>query len=373
MVTATRTKRNEPDATESAATASPPSASKKAKFDVKLSQHYPSITATTIRTLKWGHARDLLLPYLSHEDRANIHKKSRTVLATMLEERIEAGDVTPEQFWAVAGKEKPKPKPLDPVIAKAMKKNKAGATTHKSPVAAAPSPSLPKKASPAQRAPAPSPPKKASPAQRAPAPSVPRMFLPRPMPMGMPMAVGSPPGVPYMPVPPRPLYKYTLRIPASIWPSTKYPPGIVIGEPCPPSPIAPPSVTGTFYGSAILAIGPGDKLLHPNDAKEQIKYIYRKLELVMTQLNASCSDVVSITAHVVDIHVNGKIVMNAHSEFTTGNGKRCIICAWTMIGVSGLMPKGCLVQLEVRAIARRAMLANLILDVPAVPAGGKKG
>jgi hypothetical protein len=46
-----------------------------------------------------------------------------------------------------------------------------------------------------------------------------------------------------------------------------------------------------------------------------------------------------------------------------GKNKRSV-CAWNMVGVSGLMPEGCLVQLEVKAIVRRALRTNLIFDLP---------
>ncbi|KAL7529157.1 hypothetical protein ACHAXR_006259 [Thalassiosira sp. AJA248-18] len=315
------------------------------RFDAKAGKHYPSITSTAIRTLKWGDARELLLPFLSEDEKANIHKKTRADIAKLLEKRITAGEVTPEQFWAVAGtdkvqQQKKKRKPMDPVVAEALLKNKI----------------LP-------------PPEKPSPTQKGPVPIVPGIPHPRPTPMvagGSPTAASTltPRGpMPFLP-PPRADYKYTLRVPASIWPSTKYPPGTVIGGPSPPSSLF---ISGIFYSSAFLSLGPDDKVYYFNDSKKQAQYIFSRLDLVLSQLKASRSDVLSITAHVVNIHKNGEDVMDAYCEYMAGNGTATrSFCAWTMIGVSGLMPKGCVVQLEVKAIVRRGVASNLMLERPPV-------
>ena len=93
---------------------------------------YPPISPTTIRTLKWGNARHLMLPFLSEYDKANVHKKTRTNLSKLLEARIVAGDVTVKQFWDVVGLEKVQQKekkkaPMDPFVAAALFKNKMSA------------------------------------------------------------------------------------------------------------------------------------------------------------------------------------------------------------------------------------------------------
>ena len=144
--------------------------------------------------------------------------------------------------------------------------------------------------------------------------------------------------------PPRPLNKYVLRVPDSIWPTKSYPPGIIIGEPNPPKAETPPTISGTFQSSSILSIGKGDKVLHPKDAKKQTKHIFSRLNSLLSQLNATHSDVLSMTAHVVDIHKNGNTVLDAHGTYMAGKGKNTrSVCAWNMVGVSGLMPEGCVV------------------------------
>ena len=181
----------------------------------------------------------------------------------------------------------------------------------------------------------------------------------------------SPPTRPIMPwmalppplPPPRPKYKYTLRVPPHIWPSTKYPPGIVIGEAIPPSPISPPAVSGTFHSSGILAIG------QPEDVGEQMTFTLNKLDQLLAQLNATKCDILSMNVQVVDVHINGEQVQEAHSSYMkkgTKNQPRSV-CAWSMVGVSGLYPRGCMVQLQVEVVVRRGRMDNLILDRSSFP------
>lgn len=356
---------------------------------------YPSITVSMIRSLRWGDARDLMLPFLSEEEKSVIHKKTRADLQKVLEARIVKGDVKPERFWEVVGVEKASTvkavKPMDPEVVEALRKNRVVISA---PAAAAGAP--PKGAgvgSSATAAAASARVAGASPAANNPTAPVAGM-VPGMPPAGMfgyPLHAAMMPGTspqggagphpgmnlnPFASMPPRRpppmLHKYTLRVPASIWPSTNYPPGIVIGELVPPpSPMAPPCISGTFHGSAILALGPGDEVFHPNNAKRQLQYIFAKLDLLLAQLGASHSDVLTMTAHVVDVHENGREVMDAHGRYMAGRGRGTrSICSWTMIGVSGLMTEGCVVQLEVKAIVRRGIVSNLILDRPAPPPAG---
>eukprot|EP00578_Thalassiosira_sp_NH16_P015944 CAMPEP_0181115548 /NCGR_PEP_ID=MMETSP1071-20121207/21488_1 /TAXON_ID=35127 /ORGANISM="Thalassiosira sp., Strain NH16" /LENGTH=371 /DNA_ID=CAMNT_0023199757 /DNA_START=25 /DNA_END=1140 /DNA_ORIENTATION=+ len=293
---------------------------------------YPSISSTQIKTLKWGNARDLLSPFLSKEEKANIHKKTRADLFKLLEVRIKAGYITPEQFWAVARADKPYTR-SPPTAAGAVVQRKL-------------------------------------PPQMTPAPGLPPgLSYPRPMPMtGVSRPGARHPGpIPQWHPLPRPQYKYTLRVPPSIWPSTNYPPGIVVGEPIPPSPLAPPSISGTFYSSAILATGPNDKVISEGDVNEQTQFIFATLNAILSQLNATRSDILAMSAHVVDIHKNGEHVLAAHQGYMENEKRECprSVCAWSMIGVSGLMPAKCVVQLEVKVMVRRGMMTNLITDRPA--------
>lgn len=189
---------------------------------------------------------------------------------------------------------------------------------------------------------------------------------------------------PFMPLP-RPQYKYILPAP----PITKKPVppqfastrrsstnisnnetntnniplGIVIGEPIPPNPFTPPSVSGTFHSSAILALGPDGKVIQPGKATAQMEYIYNKLIVTLSQLNATPSDILAMTVSVVDIEKNGKDVLAAHGKYMRNmDGAFCTPCAYTMNGVSGLMHRGCVVQMQVTVMVRRGLMANLMLD-----------
>ncbi|KAL9189710.1 hypothetical protein ACHAXT_009385 [Thalassiosira profunda] len=308
---------------------------------------YPPISTSAVKTLKWEYARDLMLPFLTAEEKKNVHKKTRADMANLLEARVRRGDVTPEQFWKVAWKDKGElqrpSKPVDPVVAEALLKNK---------IAAAMGGTIPRSLPPPQI-------------------SVPAV---RPFPPPA-ETVASPGGLNPYPLTsaPRFRYKYTPRVPSSIWPSDDYPPGVVIGEPNPPSRmlgsthLAPPSVAGTFYSSAILAIGPDDEVLHKNDAKKQAELIFDRLHSLMEHLRATHLDVISMTAHVVNIQKNGRAVLDAHGKYMGGKGNLArSICAWTMVGVSGLMHDGAVVQIEVEAMIRRGPMNILILDRPGV-------
>ena len=294
-------KRNEPDQPEAPTFSS----AKKAKTT---SEFVPSITNTAIKVCKWDDARVLLLPFLSKEEKANIHKKTRADLSALLHGRVQRGDITPERFWSVVGQKKESKNSKGqqnlkhPAVAKAMAKNKVVAAASTLKQIALTNSTIP----------------------IAPAP--------------------TPIRVPLLP-PPRPLNKYVLRVPDSICATKSYPPRIVIGEPNPPKAEAPPTISGTFQSSSILSIGKGDKVLHPNDAKKQTKHIFSRLDSLLSQLNATHSDVLSMTAHVVDIHKNGNTVLDAHGTYMAGKGKNTrSVCAWNMVGVSGLMPEGCVVQ-----------------------------
>ena len=317
----------------------------------KVAPTYPPISASTIKSLRWGDARDLMLPLLSEEEQANIHKKTRADLAKLLEANLRAGNISSAQFWTVAGLDKMKAKQKkkstslldDPMVAAALMK-------HNVPVGESPNAPTTK-------------------SEMSPYASAVPLMQGVPYPRRMHVPAGSPPGalIPGpRPLPPLPrvVYKYTLRVPASIWPSTNYPPGIVVGEPTPPSPVAP-YISGVFYSSGILAIGGGDNVIEPGNAKKQIDYVFTKLDLLLTQLGAAHADIQSMTAQVVDIHENGKLVLDKHSAYMAGKGSAPTrgVCAWKMVGVSGLYPEGCVVQLEVEAIVRRGLMVSSSLTL----------
>ncbi|KAL7428272.1 hypothetical protein ACHAXH_000787 [Discostella pseudostelligera] len=189
---------------------------------------------------------------------------------------------------------------------------------------------------------------------------------------------------PFMPLP-RPQYKYILPAPPvtskpipTNFASTRrsstnisnnetntnnIPLGIVIGEPIPPNPFTPPSVSGTFHSSAILALGPDGKVIQSGKATAQMEYIYNKLIVTLSQLNATPSDILTMTVSVVDIEKNGKDVLAAHGKYMRNmDGAYCTPCAYSMNGVSGLMHRGCVVQMQVTVMVRRGLMANLMLD-----------
>ncbi len=70
-----------------------------------------------------------------------------------------------------------------------------------------------------------------------------------------------------------------------------------------------------------------------------------------------------MTVSVVDIEKNGKDVLAAHGKYMRNmDGAYCTPCAYSMNGVSGLMHRGCVVQMQVTVMVRRGLMANLMLD-----------
>lgn len=68
--------------------------------------YYPSISLTRLRSLKWAHCRDLMVPFLSESQKKNIHKRTRAELSEMVEKKVVVGAITPERFWNVVGLDK---------------------------------------------------------------------------------------------------------------------------------------------------------------------------------------------------------------------------------------------------------------------------
>ena len=365
---------------------------------------YPTITASVIKALKWGDSRELIVPFLNDEEKAIIHKLTRSQLSELVDARVLSGELTPQRFWDVVGTDKARnlkshksnkqkqgnkgaaaslAPPLDPIVVEAlMKKNIA--VVDGSPVAIASLP-VPKTntaagASSSHYLPLPKPTIPYLPGMPPPkgptattAPGTTSTFTGRNNHSSAPPPVQNSDGrnnngnlvrPPFMPLP-RPQYKYVLRANFATGSSTgcgnTIPPGIVIGEPIPPNPFTPPSVSGTFYSSALLAFD--GKVIQPGKAVPQIEYLYNTLIILLSQVNTTLSDILSLTVSVVNIELNGKDVLAAHEKFMRAmDGAPCTPCAFTMMGVSGFMHKGCVVQMQVTAMVRRALMSNLILD-----------
>ena len=354
---------------------------------------YPFISATTIKALKWGDSRELIAPFLNEDEKASIHKLTRSQLSELVDARVLSGDVTPAQFWAVVGTDKIEREktryrekkrcsngPLDPIVAEALKKTNVQLNNNmgSSPVDARASLPPPPPQSVAMATPSSSFP--------YPKPSIPYLS-------GMPPLAGTTttgttttaptvhqkpsapaPGAgaggtlmrpPMMPLP-RPQYKYTLRATfatgsSSIGDSSSIPPGIVIGEPIPPNPFTPPSITGMFYSSALLAFD--GKVIQPGKAMPQAEYLYNTLIIMLSQVNATLADIVTMTVSVANIESNGKDVLAIHEKYMRAKGGApCAPCAYSMVGVSGFLHKGCVVQVQVTAMVRRGLMANILLD-----------
>lgn len=97
-------------------------------------------------------------------------------------------------------------------------------------------------------------------------------------------------------------------------------------------------VTGT------VASGDDGKVVGPNNAYEQTKYIYQKIEKVLKQAGAAMADVIRVRMFVTDIS-RWQEYGKAHSEFFK-NIKPCN----TMVEVSALIEPEYLIEIEVTAI-----------------------
>lgn len=390
-----------PDSGDAATTAAPStstdnssaSSKSKNKKPPRIYPHdvqYPFISATTIKALKWGDSRELIAPFLNEDEKASIHKLTRSQLSELVDARVLSGDVTPAQFWAVVGTDKIEREktryrekkrcsngPLDPIVAEALKKTNVQLNNNmgSSPVDARaslppPPPQSVAMATPSSSFPYPKPsipylsgmPPLAGTTTTATTTTAPTVHQKSSAPA--PGAGGTLMRPPMMPLP-RPQYKYTLRSTFATGSSSiggsSIPPGIVIGEPIPPNPFTPPSITGTFYSSALLAFD--GKVIQPGKAMPQTEYLYNTLIIMLSQVNATLADIVTMTVSVVNIESNGKDVLAIHEKYMREkNGAPCALCAYSMVGVSGFLHKGCVVQVQVTAMVRRGLMANILLD-----------
>ena len=100
----------------------------------------------------------------------------------------------------------------------------------------------------------------------------------------------------------------------------------------------------TIEVSGTVASGPNGEVIGINDAYEQTRYIYTKIEKVLQNAGSSMKDVVRIRMFVTDIS-RWQEYAKAHSEFFI-NIKPCN----SMIEVKGLIEREYLVEIEVSAI-----------------------
>lgn len=88
----------------------------------------------------------------------------------------------------------------------------------------------------------------------------------------------------------------------------------------------------------------GEKIIVPNNAYEQTKYILTKIENVLKECGSSLNDVVRTRIYVTDIS-KWEDVGKAHGEFF-----KHIKPAATMVEVNALINPDMLVEIEVTAI-----------------------
>ena len=103
-------------------------------------------------------------------------------------------------------------------------------------------------------------------------------------------------------------------------------------------------VGNTIEVSGTVASGPDGEAIGINDAYEQTRYIYTKIEKVLQNAGSSMNDVVRVRMFVTDIS-RWQEYAKAHSEFFI-NIKPCN----SMIEVKGLIEREYLVEIEVTAI-----------------------
>jgi len=229
--------------------------------------YYPSISLTRLRSLKWAHCRDLMVPFLSESQKKNIHKRTRAELSEMVEKKVVAGAITPERFWNVVGLDKVRNKSGDggggADVAKFNNYNNSTFPSTTSPTHPAPTlpsgmpphpsvrPYLPPRNIVSGHAHGPIPP----PRYHGGPPPPHSQIIPPPQPP-KPQSMPPPPSVPNMhpqfsqPLPQHPAansqvtarstFKYTLNA-RNFWATDHmgYPAGILLGEPNPPTPQHP--------------------------------------------------------------------------------------------------------------------------------------
>ena len=103
-------------------------------------------------------------------------------------------------------------------------------------------------------------------------------------------------------------------------------------------------VGNTIEVSGTVASGPDGKVIGINDAYEQTRYIYQKIEKTLQNAGSSMKDVVRVRMFVTDIS-RWQDYAKAHSEFFI-DIKPCN----SMIEVKGLIEREYLVEIEVTAI-----------------------
>jgi len=103
-------------------------------------------------------------------------------------------------------------------------------------------------------------------------------------------------------------------------------------------------VGNTIEVSGTVASGPNGEVIGINDAYEQTRYIYQKIEKTLQNAGSSMKDVVRVRMFVTDIS-RWQEYAKAHSEFFI-NIKPCN----SMIEVKGLIEREYLVEIEVTAI-----------------------
>ena len=103
-------------------------------------------------------------------------------------------------------------------------------------------------------------------------------------------------------------------------------------------------VGNTIEVSGTVASGPDGNVIGINDAYEQTRYIYQKIEKTLQNAGSSMKDVVRVRMFVTDIS-RWQEYAKAHSEFFI-DIKPCN----SMIEVKGLIEREYLVEIEVTAI-----------------------
>ena len=103
-------------------------------------------------------------------------------------------------------------------------------------------------------------------------------------------------------------------------------------------------IGNTIEVSGTVASGENGEVVGMNDAYEQSRYIYQKIERVLHTAGSSMNDVVRVRMFVTDIS-RWQEYAKAHSEFFI-DIKPCN----SMIEVKGLIEREYLVEIEVTAI-----------------------
>jgi hypothetical protein len=157
------------------------------------------------------------------------------------------------------------------------------------------------------------------------------------------------------PAPGQPMFKYKLITQTEVWDTNEMggPVGILVGNQLQSSPANRRCVSGIFHSNGLVSNNTG--------AESQIKCIIGKLTSILHLLSASIGDILTMTIHVVDLHLHGDVIKMEKDKFL-GRSHQESNFAVTIVGVSGLMHIGALVQLEISVVAREALLSNFELQ-----------